>query len=204
MQETTINPLNQKPLFDPTYLNIEYVFNQILEFLKQFLAFLLNPKFWLILGIISSLLSILFIALIVYSLVRMYEIQKHEKEEIEHEIYLALLRNQEHEQKTNPRWHYILTLIESPNESDWRVGIIEGDSMLEEQLRAKGFQGETVNDLLKDAKEGGLLSVQNAWDAHLIRNKIAHEGSDFSISQVEARRVTRLFQSVFEELGMSL
>lgn len=204
MQDTALNSLTQKPLFDPTYLNIEYVFNRILEAIKPIIAFLTDPHTWTMLGIISSLLSIIFIAIIIYCLVRMYEIQQEEKGHIDHGIHDIAERNKQNENKINPRWHYIMTLIESPNESDWRVGIIEADSMLEEMLREKGFQGDTVSELLEDAKNGGVMTVQKAWDAHLIRNKIAHEGSDFPLSQVEARRVAKLFQSVFEELGMEL
>jgi hypothetical protein len=195
-----ITKVTQQPLFDPTYLNIEYVFNKILEFIQPFISFITNPNMWLNLGILSSLISIFLIAIIIFCLVRMGEIQRHEKEEIAHEIHEAHERNQKALQKTNPRWHYILNLIESPNESDWRVGIIEADSMLEEVLKEKGYSGDTLGELLESAKSGGLMTIQNAWDAHLVRNQIAHTGTDFYLSQIEARRVSKMFQNVFEEL----
>jgi hypothetical protein len=65
-----------------------------------------------------------------------------------------------------------------------------------------GADGWTMNELLESARSSGYASIQNAWDAHLVRNQIAHAGSDFSLSQVEARRVIKMYQNVFEELGI--
>lgn len=201
-QQGIIQPLIDKPLFDPTYFNIEYLFNKILAVINPIIAFFTNPHTWTVIGIISSSISILAIAIIIFSLVRMREIQIHEKREIDHEIHEALLKDKEKERDSNPRWHYILTLIESSNESDWRVGIIEADTMLEEVLRGKGFEGTTASELLEGARSSGYVTVQSAWDAHLIRNQIAHQGSEFPLSQVEARRTIKMFQTFFEELGV--
>lgn len=200
-QQGIVQPIIDKPVFDPTYLNIEYVFSKILDVIKPIIAFFSDPHTWAVIGIISSLLSIFFIAVIIFSLVRMREIQMHEKEELAHEIHEALMHDKEASRDENPRWHYILTLIESSNESDWRVAIIEADSMLDELLREKGLTGESVSELLESARSNGYRSIQNAWDAHLVRNQIAHAGSDFSLTQVEGRRVIKMFQNFFEELG---
>lgn len=200
MEQTgTIEPFVQKPLYDPTYLNIEYVFNKIVHFFKPIIVFFSDSHSWITIGYISSALSIIFIAIILFSLIRMREIQLHEKREIEHEINAALARDKETIRAANPRWHYILTLIESSNESDWRVAIIEADTMLEELLREKGYSGENMSDLLESARESGYATIQNAWDAHLVRNQIAHQGSDFPLSQVEGRRVIKMYQNFFEE-----
>lgn len=201
MNPTGIESVIDKPLFNPTYLNIEYVFSKIVEVIGPVFKFITDGQTWSVIGVISMLLSIVCIALIIFSLVRLIEIQLYDKEEVEHEIHTALLKEKEKERDANPRWHYILTLIESPNDSDWRVAIIEADSMLEEVLKKeKGLSGETVSELLEGAKESGYAHIQDAWDAHLVRNEIAHQGSDFPLSQVEGRRVIKMFQNFFEEL----
>lgn len=200
-QQGLAQPILEKPIFDPTYLNIEYVFNKILAIIKPIIDFFTDSHTWTVIGIISSCLSILFIAIIIFSIVRMREIQLHEKEELNHEINEALAHDKESLRNENPRWHYVLTLIESSNESDWRVAIIEADSMLEELLREKGLTGEGVSELLESARASGYRSIQNAWDAHLVRNQIAHAGSEFSLTQIEGRRVIKMFSNFFEELG---
>ncbi len=200
MDQAPIQSVLDKPLFTPKYLNIEYLFNKILEYVGPVVDFITNPNMWSTLGIISIMLSIIFLFIIIFSLVRMIEIQIHEKEEIEHEIHEAYLKQKEIERTLNPRWHYIQTLIESPNESDWRVAIIEADKMLEEILKDRGLSGNTVSELLESAKESGYMSIQDAWSAHLKRNQIAHEGSDFQLSQIEGRKIIKMFQNFFEEL----
>lgn len=200
MEQPAIQSIIEKPLFTPNYLNVEYFFSKIVEFTKPIFGFLTDPHTWTVVGIVSMSLTIIFIAIIIFSLIRLIEIQLYDKEEINHEIHKAMLRQKERERVANPRWHYIQTLIESPNESDWRVSIIEADSMMEEVLKEKGLSGNTVSELLESAKDSGYRSIQDAWDGHLIRNQIAHQGSDYSLSQVEGRRVIKMFQNFFEEL----
>jgi hypothetical protein len=191
-----------QPLFEPKTLNIELIFQKIYVAMQWLFNFITDPNLWKVLGTISMILSILFLIIIIFSLVRIREIQLDEKREMDNEIKEALKKEQEKNRDENPRWHYVLTLTESPNESDWRVAIMEADSMLEELLKEKGVPGNTVAELLEGARSNGYAHIQDAWDAHLIRNQIAHQGSEFPLSQVEARRIMKLFQNFFEELGI--
>ncbi len=190
----------QQPLFDPTFLNIEYFFDKFSNSAQPIWASITDPHMWQVIGIISTCISILCIFIIVFSLVRMYEIQVFDKAEIEHEINEALAKDKERDRNLNPRWKYILTLVESPNESDWRIAIMEADTLMEESLKDRGLVGNTMAELLEEARSNGYPSIQSAWDAHLIRNKIAHEGQNFPVTQVEGRRVIKLYQNVFEDL----
>ena len=200
MQDTALQSALDKPLFTPNYLNIEYVFSKIVEYARPVYEFFTNPETWSTIGIISALLTIICLGIIIFSLVRLVEIQIYDKEEIDHEIEKALKRKKEMDRNINPRWHYIQTLIESPNSSDWRVAIIEADSLMEEILKERGIAGNTVSELLEGAKASGYQSIQDAWEAHLVRNQIAHQGSEFILSQIEGRRVIKMFQNFFEEL----
>lgn len=202
METTALQSVVEKPLFDPRYLNIEYVFSKIVDILIPIYNFITDPNTWSVIGLTSNILTIIFLAIIIFSFVRLIEIQIFDRDEVNHEINEALKKQKEKDKLANPRWHYINTLIESPNESDWRVAIMEADSMLEESLQDKGLSGSTVSELLEGAKESGYRNIQDAWDAHLVRNKIAHEGSDYPLSQVEGRRVIKMFQNFFEEIGV--
>ncbi len=192
---------SSKTVFDPRYINLEYFFNKISDGVNPFLETITNGHTWYMVGVVSSLISIFCIGIIIFSLVRMREIQNHEKEEIDHYISLALARDREVESKQNPRWRYVLGLVESPSESDWRIAIIECDAILDELLENMGYTGETVAEKLKNAQNSqSFLTIDNAWEGHNIRNRIAHEGYDFPLSQLETRRIIRLFETVFEEL----
>lgn len=184
------------------FLNFDYIFKSIYNFFIPIADFFKNPDTWFTIEIVSNILSIIFIGIIIYSLIRLVEIQIDDKRELNHKIEQALLKEKELEKMANPRWHYIETMVESSNESDWRVAIIEADSMLEEILKDKGLFGNTVSEFLESAKDSGYANLSDAWDAHLVRNKIAHEGSDFSLSQVETRRAIKMYSNFFKELDV--
>ncbi|MCC6323192.1 hypothetical protein IT400_00185 [Candidatus Nomurabacteria bacterium] len=189
-------------LFDPKFINIEYFFNKIFTVLGPIGRALVDRHTWFVVGVVSSILSVFCLAVIIFSAVRMREIQNFEKFEIEHEISLALARDQEISNRENPRWKYVLSLIESPSESDWRMAIIEADSMLDDALIEQGYSGDSLGERLKNARSDAFMTIDNAWSAHEVRNKIAHSGLDYPITQLESRRIMRLYETVFEELGV--
>jgi hypothetical protein len=100
---------------------------------------------------------------------------------------------------TNPRWDHVVALSEAPNPSDWRQAVLEADILLGELLDNLFLPGETIAEKLKSAEKSDFGTLDNAWEAHKIRNQIAHEGQNFQISQREARRMITLYKSVFEE-----
>lgn len=200
MENNIVEKIVEKPLFTPHYLNFEYLFSELNKWVQLGLSYVFDSKTWNTVGLISGLLSIFCIAIIIYTVVRAFELRTDEKEKIEKQIADALFKKKQKERNTNPRWHYVLNLVESLNPSDWRVAMIEADTMLEEFLRDKDFVGETLGELLKEAQSGGYQYVDDAWKAHIIRNQIAHEGSDFPFNQNEARRAIKMYENFFEEL----
>src|SRR3989338_7210346 len=89
----------------------------------------------------------------------------------------------------------------SINENDWKLAVIEADSMLFDLLTQMGFKGENMGDKLKEANQSNFRSLNLAWEVHNIRNKIAHEGSSFELSLHEAKRVIALYEQIFQEFG---
>jgi|ERR1035437_10179702 hypothetical protein len=97
------------------------------------------------------------------------------------------------------RWKRILELVSSTNENDQRQAIIQADIILDDILNRMGYSGDGIGEKLKGVDRGDFKTLDQAWDAHKVRNMIAHEGPDFKLSQHEAKRVINLFQQVFEE-----
>ncbi len=90
--------------------------------------------------------------------------------------------------------------VYSTQNAEHRLGIIELDNMLREVLLIQGYEGETIGEQLKGARETRpFASLDNAWEAHLVRNKIAHEGLAFELGERETQRVFKLYSTVFEE-----
>lgn len=187
-------------LFDVKFFNIEGIFQKIANGGSPVIRTIFSKNTWNIIGTISALFSLFFLTIIVFSLVRLREMQINDKVDIERRINLARSRMERDGDKSNSRWVNILNLTASENESDWRLAVIEADAMLDDILKEKGYYGINLADRLKSAREGGVFfTVNNAFEAHNVRNRIAHEGINFSLSQMETRRVMRLYESVFEE-----
>ncbi len=147
--------------------------------------------------IAAILLFISFIGIFIsiYTTIRIRELSHIEEEEYE-------LSAEEHaENRSNDRFDAIQKLVASENPNDWRHAIIEADIILDQLLSNVGYFGASVGDKLKQIRTGDLNSVQAAWDAHRVRNDIAHRGSDFILTKREAERTIALYQRVFEELG---
>ncbi len=103
------------------------------------------------------------------------------------------------EQKKNDRWQRVLTHIASPNSAEWRLAVIEADVMLDELLRVQGYHGDSIGDRLKSVDPSDFLTLDAAWEAHKVRNQIAHAGADYDLNLRDAERVVRLYESVFRE-----
>jgi len=99
----------------------------------------------------------------------------------------------------NEKWEKVMKYLNSDNVSDWRLAIIEADVMLEEMLRRAGYTGESIGEMLKSVDKSDFLTLDDAWEAHKIRNVIAHSGADFQLSEREARRTVSLFEKVLKE-----
>ncbi len=100
------------------------------------------------------------------------------------------------------KWQKIVKLSESENTSDWRLAIIEADIMLDELLEKLKLPGDTMGEKLKVVEKSDFTTIESAWEAHKARNMIAHEGSDFLISQREVRRIISLYEAVFKEFRL--
>lgn len=97
----------------------------------------------------------------------------------------------------HPKFAVIQGYMSSRSEALWRIGIMEADNVLLEVLAEKGYQGEGLGEKLKNAS---FKTVDLAWDAHKMRNRIAHEGSDFQLTEREAKRAFMLYESVLRDL----
>jgi hypothetical protein len=184
-----------EPLFDPTYLNLEYLFYQVLELIRAIYRFLATlGVYWL--KILLAIAAILFIIILVYSYKRIMELRKKEKERL-----AAVVIPETAEPVKNERWEHVQMLISSTNPNDWKLAIIEADLILDEMVARMRYPGENLGDRLKKVEKSDFQTIDDAWDAHKVRNRIAHEGSAFQLDLKEAKRVIDLYERVFREFN---
>ena len=97
-------------------------------------------------------------------------------------------------------WQEVQQKINSPNASDWNLAVIQADAILDEVLKDRGLWGDTMGDRLKQLDRSKLATLDGAWEAHKLRNRIAH-GSERALAYAEARRAVMLYQEALKELG---
>jgi hypothetical protein len=148
---------------------------------------------------ISGLLSVLFAALALYSFWQFRNIRLSEKETLR---LLDAKLTVDASGARNERWERILSLVASDNPGDWRVAIIEADIALEELMRSMSYHGDTLGDMLKAVEKSDFQTLDLAWEGHKVRNRIAHSGSDYILTNREAKRIIDLYRQVFQEFDV--
>ena len=86
-------------------------------------------------------------------------------------------------------------------EADWRLAIIEADSLVDEIFQQIGFGGENLGERMSAISPQELRSIVDLREAHQLRNKIVHTPG-YKISRQEAERVLRKYQKILEELAV--
>lgn len=149
-----------------------------------------NWPIYLLIFTISALLLLW----IIYSIMRKKDID--EEEAIEFEEHFI---KYDQPAPKNPAWERIQKLFESNNPSDWRVAIIEADSLLDRFIMSLDYPGETMGERMQNINAADFPMINAAWEAHKVRNRIAHEGSGYQIDAREAHIVYRLYEAVFRD-----
>jgi hypothetical protein len=155
---------------------------------------------WDVFVIISYLLSFIFLCIYVFATV-----QKSKLEEIEEEQIKAKEEAYARERSggaTPNRFAELQEHISSENPNDWKLAIIEADIILDEALKRQGYAGTSLGERLKSISPESLHSIRDAWDAHMVRNKIAHGTEDFVLTHKIARETIVQYEHVFQELGI--
>jgi hypothetical protein len=163
----------------------------------QFVAWFLS-HLWPIIKIAAVIISALCAVGIYYNRSKLKEIAEEEKAVYGKSI-ITETSGESAAPLINERWERVLHHINSLNPSDWRQAIIEADVMLDELLKASGYHGDTLGERLKSVEPSDFLTIDAAWEAHKVRNRLAHEGSDFLLTDRDAKKTIAQFESVFKE-----
>lgn len=153
---------------------------------------------WQVYSVFALLLSALFLYGIIYSRIKLGELshvwhgQLHQAEEEYKRLYVK------HE--AHGKFEVIEQHAASDNPNDWRLAIIEADIVLEALLEEHGHHGVTIGDRLKNLNGDTLRTLNDAWEAHKVRNEIAHRGGDFILTRKIVNETLARYRRVFDEL----
>ena len=157
-------------------------------------------QIWTIYSVIAFALSALFIFGIIYAYLRIAEYDEIEGEDLHHKEHAW--HELHHGHSSNNRWQSVQSHLASDNPNDWKLAIIEADVLLEKMLDSAGFTGTTVGEKLKSAATRSFDTLDDAWQAHRVRNQIAHGGADFVLTHKLAKETMIQYERVFTEFGV--
>lgn len=151
-------------------------------------------RVWTIIAIVGYSLIVIALFVLVYSSIKLKETRRREED-----IFGPLPIPSGVANEKNPRWKYIQDLINSTDVNNWRQAIIEADIMLGEMITLQGYKGDTMAEQLKQIEPADFETLNDAWEAHKVRNEIVHSGASFDFTEVLARRTIDRYESVFRE-----
>jgi hypothetical protein len=154
---------------------------------------------WSVYALLAFAVSIFMLFLYAYASSRRWEYyalgdkELRDAEDLYDEVYRGI--------KKSSRLDDVLKHIDSENPNDWKLAIIEADIMLDDLLKERGFAGNSLGERLKSISTSQLGSLNEAWEAHKIRNRIAHDGADFVLTKRMAEDAIARYRRVFNDLG---
>lgn len=183
------------------------IFATIMAFLGG--SEILNPNgilgflniLWSIFVTLSFIVSIAMLILYAHASTRRWQYyaqgdkELRDAEEQYDEVYRGI--------KKTSRLNDVYVHIDSSNPNDWKLAIIEADIILDDILKQQGFVGASLGERLRNISPNQLASLNDAWEAHKIRNRIAHDGADFVLTQRLAEETVNRYRRVFAEFGVS-
>ena len=98
-------------------------------------------------------------------------------------------------------WHRIEEQFYRGGESDLKVAILEADKLLNDALREAGIMGIQLGDRLKKTNAGQIPNLNELWQAHKLRNQIAHE-PNFKLKRDLAERALNIYEEALKNLGI--
>ncbi|MBI4117289.1 MAG: hypothetical protein HY451_01200 [Parcubacteria group bacterium] len=145
-----------------------------------------------IITVVSLILIFLFLFLIVLFFLKAKKIKSGVAPERKEGVGVNL-------EELNQNWQDVLNHLNSANESEWKLAIIEADKLIDDLLIQKGYQGESLAERLNMVDKKSMKSFELLWEAHKVRNRIAHK-LDFKINRSEALKVISYYGEALKDL----
>lgn len=147
------------------------------------------------LKIISAIIILLLSVAIIIMAFRLKKNIKAALEAVSRDVEVFVQKKEE----ASKRWQEILDKLESDDESGFKMAVIEADKVFDELLKEAGYPGEDMGTRLKQITEDQLSNIDEVWQAHKVRNRIAHEPY-YQLNKRDAKRAVEIYKRATEDL----
>ena len=189
------------PVFNSPAPDFSFLLLNLIDFIVGYIpkVVIFSKELFGILVGLSFPVSLFFLIGIVYCVENLKILRKKDEEIYDTKVEIGFETAKTGDTAMAHRWENATKHISSDNPNDWKQAIIEADIILDDLLSKLGYYGDSIGDKLKKVSKGDMKSLNEAWEAHKVRNQIAHEGSTFTINHHEAKNVISMYRKVFEE-----
>ncbi len=155
----------------------------------------ITPGIFLFLKIIFIVISLFFLVVIFYSLRKSSWLKYRFLQDV-----VEILTYRPYGVKKMAKiWSKIKGRLELGAESEYKLAVIEADSMLNDVLERMGFKGEILGDRLKQVTTDILPNVEESREAHKIRNNIVYD-PDYKLTLDQAKKVLKIYEQALQDL----
>lgn len=181
------------------WLNLEYLFNQIIKLIAWILMLLkklvlsLDEMPFKIPFFVLAFAFVIFIALIFFKFLRLKRrTKKFSRIRFSQEDNSPKIRT--------TKWTEIKSKINSESIEDKKEAILMADNILDEIFSGIGFKGDTLAEKLRQVEPSDFKSLQDALSACDTKAKIVRGGAGFEISKEEADSALSKYEKGLKEL----
>lgn len=97
------------------------------------------------------------------------------------------------------RWSKIMARLDTGLESEYKLALIEADTMMDDSLRRMGYAGDMLGERLDKLTVATLSNIEDIKRAHRVRNTVMHDPS-YTLSLDEVRELLGIFEQAFRDL----
>lgn len=101
--------------------------------------------------------------------------------------------------KLSKKWVKIEERLESGEETELKLAVIEADKFFDDVLKKCGYLGKDMGERLKKVSASQISNIDDIWQAHKIRNNVVHD-VDYKLTAVDAEKAIKSYRKALEEL----
>jgi len=172
----------------------------LMPFLQNIISFILEPEFkgfLLFVKIIFIVISVLMFSAIIILNIRSSWLNRFILEDLGEVVTLTPYEAK----KSFKKWIKIKQRLWSNKEDEYKLAIIEADSLLGDVLEKMGYKGETMTEKLKQIDSIILNNIEQLKEIRKIRNNIVYD-PDYKVSLELAKKILAVYEKSFQELDV--
>ncbi len=97
------------------------------------------------------------------------------------------------------QWNKIISRLDTGLESEYKLAVIEADSMVDDILVRMGYPGETLGERLEKLTSAILPNIEQVREAHKIRNNVVHD-PDYILTLDTAKKALSIYEQALNNL----